>query len=167
MKHLLSLILVVAVTSFASAHKYYFAFAEVEYNSFTQRLEATITVTTHDLENVINGPDAIPKVDLDEVTGAEIELLEEALNKGFQIMINGEQTLFHLVGSETSLQGTTNFYIESDEIAMDSKLDIVFNLLMAEYPEQQNKVTFFYKKKMYTRTFTQGTRKQIIEIEEE
>lgn len=165
-RHLFIIFIALCIQSNSYAHKYYFGFAELEYNGFTQRFEGTLTVTTHDLELALKKNDS-DAGDLVELTDEQTLIVENYINKGFSVS-SGESTCsFKIVGHESKLDGTINLYMESTEISVDQSIDISFDLLMNTYTEQQNKVTLYHSDKMYTRAFTQGTKKQNIEINEE
>ena len=165
-RYLFVIFIALCIQSNSYAHKYYFGFAEVEYNAFTQRFEATLTVTGHDLELALknNKTDAGDLVSLDST---QTLIVENYINEGFKIYTPTKRCSFKLVGHESKLDGTVNFYLESTEIPESTFLTIEFELLMDTYEEQQNKVTMYYSNKMYTRAFTRGTKQQNIEINKE
>ena len=151
--------------SFANAHQYFFSFAEVEYNDVTEKFEATITATTHDLERSMSDElsTAIVLDDSDEHYMA----IEHYLNGHFRIETGTVKGKFTVVGHEISLNGTVNFYLESAPIKMGKIIRFTFDLLMDNYPDQQNKITFYHRGRSYTRPFHEADRSQTINLETE
>ena len=47
--------------SHAYGHEYYFSFAELGYNDMSEKFEATLSVSTHDLESAINSNSVLIK----------------------------------------------------------------------------------------------------------
>lgn len=160
------LVFLLFFTSFTSfGHEYFFGFSELEYNDISQKFEATLIVSTHDLERALE----IAKVesgDLAKLKAGSDELIavENYLNKYFIVKTN-ERVKFNLIGSEVFLNGTANFYFESETIEFNNKLSVKFDLLMDIFKQQQNKITLNYRNKSYTRTFLYTEREQLIAIE--
>lgn len=164
MRFLLVLTLVLGVHITTHAHKFYFAFAEVEYNYFTQRFEATVTTTTHDIESALK-KEGHQIGNLELLDSLEQGIVEHYLNDGLVISSNGAACTFSLIGYEVHLDGTTNYYLESTEVALNDTINVKFDLLMDTYSEQQNKITLYYKEETYTVSFTITNQNQIIKIE--
>jgi hypothetical protein len=146
------------------AHKFYFGFAEVEYNYFTQRFEATLTCTTHDLELALSTEESSIS-DLEEMSDEEEQIVTAYINSTFRITSQSKTCSFSLVGYENKLDGTSNFYLESSEIPIDSSIEVQFNFLMKDFEEQQNKITLYYSGKTTTETFVRTKYTQIIQLE--
>ena len=165
MKFLFSIVLVIGMCSNSFAHKYYFGFAEVEYNTFTLCFEATLSLTAHDFERTLKneGTDA---GDLISLTNDQRSVVENYINNTFVIESGGEKSVFKLVGHESKLDGVINLYLESAPLALTDTLNITFNSLMEKYSEQQNKITLYCFDKIHTKAFTQRTSEQTIEINE-
>lgn len=163
LKSLLLITALFALHSSTFAHKYYFGFAEVDYDYFTQRFEATLTVTAHDLELALtnNGTSA---GDLEALDSLQTVIIEDYINSSFKINSNDSKCDFKLIGHETELNGKINFYLESSEITIESTIDVEFDILMDNYQEQQNKITLYYQDRAYTLAFTRGNKKQTIQL---
>lgn len=163
MKKLLLIVVLIALHSSSFAHQYYFGFAEVDYDFFSQRFEATLTVTAHDLELALtkNGTAA---GDLEALDSLQTIIVEDYINASFKIFSNDSKCNFKLVGHETELNGKINFYLESSEIIIENTIDVEFDILMDNYQEQQNKITLYYQERAYTLAFTRGNQKQTIQI---
>lgn len=146
------------------AHEYFFAFAEVEYNSETQKIEATLTVSTHDLEHALKNANlTIGEIEDAKKGTPEFDIIEKYLLEHFKIT---SSKICHLkmIGYEVSLKGTTDFYFESEKTTIGDTITFSFDLLMQQYQKQQNKVTFYYQNKSYTRPFLYNQRVQIIKL---
>ncbi|MBL1279591.1 MAG: hypothetical protein COA33_004940 [Fluviicola sp.] len=149
----------------SSAHEYYFAFAEVQYIDSTQKMEVTLSVSTHDLEAVLKKKGVLDS-DLESMSNnvTSTIALEKELLEHFKIS-SSENCQLSLVGSKTLLTGVTNFYFESEPFAVENELTFFFDLLMGTYPEQQNKITLYMRGSSYTQPFLQNIRTQIIKLE--
>ena len=161
------LILVLALVPFvSSAHEFFFRFAEMEYNAITERFEMTLIVTTHDLERAME--DQEQKIDnVVSLTESEISNLEAYINQHFVVTCTSVTSHFNYKGNEVYLDGTTQFYFESDPIAVQRQdgIDVYYDLLMERFPDQQNKLTFYFEDRTYTGAFTPMSKKQTIYLE--
>lgn len=163
LKQLLLLIASMTVLN-GMAHESFFAFAEVEYKEHQNKLEATISLTTHDLEKLlrINGNEIQLSKDksLDSV---ELDILQETLNKGFVFNSEGKSITFILEGFDIQLNGITHFFLsaQTEEI---KDLKITFDLLMDIFPEQQNKLTFIHRGKNDTYVFMNQNKSHKIDL---
>ena len=147
------------------AHEYYFAFAEVGYNDITEKFEATLSVSTHDLESGINSDSILIKdIMLVLEDSPEFLLIEKYLKDHFKVK-TANNVEFTLIGHETSMNGTSNFYFESKPIPISNHIDVHFDLLIDKFQEQQNKITFYYHGESYTRPFNYYNKEQYIKLE--
>lgn len=159
------LITIVVLTAFASAaHDFYFGFAEMEYNTITQKIEMTLTVTTHDFERSMEAKGK--KIDnIASIQDNEVNWVTDYINEHLQIKSGDARSTFHYVGHEVTLEGTTYFYFESDIIALAKEMDVTFDVLMETYTQQQNKLTFYYEDRTLTAAFTRMNQTQTIYFE--
>lgn len=165
-------LIVVLICTFSAgvgySHDFFFSFAEVEYNEIRQVFEGTITVTTHDMERALE-KDSLLLAEIDPVnlSNEQVEIIETYLFNHFKIRTNKNAQL-HLIGFESLLNGVTNFYFESEKIELSNNILYVYDLLMDEYPDQQNKITFIYRNTSHTLTFLHSeTNKNLILTHEE
>ncbi|MEI6864903.1 DUF6702 family protein [Flavicella sp.] len=159
------LFLLVLFTSFSTyAHDYFFAFAEVEYNETSKKLETTLIVSTHDLESAIK-EEGIIIVDFSEIENdsKDFEILENYLLRHFKIK-STKSVNFKLLGFKISLKGVTEFYLESESVTIENQVDVFYDLLMNHNKKQQNKITFYYKQKSYTKPFLISVKTQTIKF---
>lgn len=147
------LVLSVFISGVAFSHDFFFAFAEVEYNDVSQRLEGTITVTTHDLELALQKQNILLKeLDPKELTKEELKSVESYIFDHFSITQN-TKAILHIIGFESLLNGISNFYFESETMEFSGTAEITFDLLMDQFADQQNKISFIYRDRTRTLTF--------------
>ena len=153
--HKLAIIILTSILSFSTeAHDYYFAFAEMEINPFTGSIETTLMVTTHDMEKALNeGGVTIKELEADLMDSLNQVKVEKYINKHFLLTSGDYHSDFHIEGYETFLNGLTYFYLLSDGIIEFKAFDVKFDLMMDVFPDQQNKLTLYYKDRSYTLAF--------------
>lgn len=158
-------ILILLMSSVSYGHDYFFAFAEVEYNEMNSKVEVTIRVSTHDFEKSLRSKSLISK-DLSVLSQDTntLSILEKEIEDHFTIS-SLEQTIdLQLEGFETQKTGIVEFYLSAEVKNNPNQLDIKFDLLMDEFPEQQNKLTFIYRMSKRTLVFMQNKRTQSIDL---
>lgn len=145
------------------SHDYYFAFAEVEYNEMNGELQATLIVSTHDLENTLRKKGTIER-DLSSYSSdtSALRNIQNELLKGFSIQIGTKTLNLTLEGMEVQLTGLTNFYFSAKEIPSLKTISVKFDLLMDVFAEQQNKLTFIYRNTKNTYVFMSNRKEQEI-----
>jgi hypothetical protein len=150
------------VSGFTRAHEFYFAHAEVELNEMTQRIECTISFTTHDFERYyLNDSLKLSSSINPFLLSGE---MENILSKHFIFKLKGNITLkFSVEGIETMLNGTTNVYLSS-ELGNELPEEIIFDLFMDEIPSQQNKVSLTFRNQKTTYLFMPSARIQQLKI---
>lgn len=137
------------------AHAFYFGFAEIEYNEFSQCMEGSIVLTTHDVE-----------LALEHETGRHISLsdslfrdtvsagiLNQFIARGLQFYSSdGTNYALEIEGILVSLTGLVSFYFKTEPI-QSTTCQVTFPMLMSHFNEQQNKVTFILRNKKETFNF--------------
>lgn len=163
---LVSLLLLLSLSAFSFGHEFYFAFAEVEYNDISQKFECTVIATTHDLEKAMRSEGFATSEINNPPNPEQLQQLEAYILNYFIIESNGERCTFRLLGAELDLNGTISLFIESEPIAIATHIDFTFDLLMNEFPEQQNKLTFYHRSENQTLAFlsTQKTRRLKLDL---
>lgn len=148
------------------AHDTYFAFAEVEYNDLNGTLEATLTLSTHDLERllqekkIIKG--ALSSTSMDSLLVSSISVL---INSTFYFSLpNKESIQWEIEGIENTLIGTTNIYLSAAVQQVTDTFSVRFDIFMDRYPEQQNKMTFIYHENKTTRVFLNAQRSDTFKL---
>lgn len=165
MKFVLGLFFIL-MTCISFSHEYYFSFAEMEYNDISRKFEITISVSTHDLEKVYEKKSKV-KLNLNEYNESSktLELMIAYFKQHFELKTEQATCRLNLIGFESSLNGVTNFYFESDEIDMTTTLTLKNDILMDEFPNQQNKITLYYQSKSYTNDFLSHERIKTITLD--
>lgn len=164
MKTLLLIVFIVAMPLVSQAHDYFFSFVEMEYNAVSQRIEATLTVTTHDFERALE-ENGTPIGNMASISKEEIEIIEKYVNAHFTVKSGDQKSVLKFMGNEVSMDGTSNWYFESESIDFQEELSIRYDLLMDDFPEQQNKVTLYHMGQTYTAAFTPMNKTKQIYIE--
>lgn len=159
------LVALLVFCSFSSkAHEYFFAYAEVEYNELSQKLESSIVATTHDFELAMEDiglTDKLEDVDNDNV---QFKLIEKFINNHLQINSNKHHIYLNLIGIDVSLNGSVSFYLESNEVIINEGVQIFFDLLMNEFQDQQNKLSFIFRENTQTVTFLPHKKEHTLEL---
>lgn len=154
LKRLTIILFLFFTSNFSFAHNYYFSFAEVEYNDFCGCFESSITVTTHDFEQVLRKKKLLNKNLESSLNDYQLkQKIESLINEGFQIKLDNKNVEFHLEGNEIGLNGLTTFYLSSKPIQLSNELHFSYSLLMNEFPEEQNKLTFIFRGEKTTLNF--------------
>jgi len=148
------------------AHDTYFAFAEVKYDDLNGRLEATLTVSTHDLERVLSEKEllkgALSSSPMDSLL---ISSITTHIQSAFYFSTKEDEPLtWRFEGIENTLTGTTNIYLSSAVSEITNTFMVHFDIFMERYPEQQNKMTFIYHEKKITRVFLNAHRTDTFKI---
>jgi hypothetical protein len=140
-KGLLSLIFVSLAFSL-SAHVFYFAFAEMEYNRTEQRFELSIRATGHDVEDYMEHlKRPVGKLEDCINNPLKLKVLEEVLLHEFQIKTGGKALALELIGLDVNLKDEATFYVVTKKMELPETVEITFNFLMNYFEEQQNKIT--------------------------
>lgn len=150
------------------AHEYYFAFAELELNPFTSRLEGTVMLTKHDFEQALNST-GITVNDLSvELRDSTLQtVVEHYLNQHLTFNAENYSSDFELEGFESFLNGQLYLYLSSVAPVNPGQFSVRFDLLMETFPDQQNKITLYYKEGSYTEAFIKSEETQEINLEME
>lgn len=164
MKNIL-LILFCGLQSLAFSHDFYFAFAELEYNEISQRFESTVSVSSHDLERIFFENEWSID-DLENTSNNEnFSEISQWLLDQYSLTSNEQKINLQIIGCEIELTGMIYFYLQSDPTEIHDHFSVKFNLLMDDFPEQQNKLTFYYRDQTITKSFLQNAFVQEIKLE--
>ncbi len=148
------------------AHDYFFAFAELDYNSTEKCFEITLEGSAHDVEDVLNET-GIPIKELEDHSTDQTMLakIESFINTGFTLNSGNATANLKLIGMEVKTNGMVYFYLKSHPLdILDNKVTIRFDWLMDQLPQQQNKVTIRYNNQKHTAVFLPTKRSEIIEL---
>jgi len=148
------------------AHNYYFSFAEVEYNDFCGCFESSITVTTHDFEQFLRKKNLLNKNLETSLTDNKLKQdIGELINEGLQILSDGKKVVFNIEGNKIGLNGLTTFFLSSKPINLTTEILFTYSLLMNEFPEEQNKLTFIFRGQKTTMNFISNQFTHSIKLE--
>lgn len=158
MRFLLFTSLFLLASSYAKAHEFYFSYAEIEWNDFEERFAGTLIFTQHDIERALS-------IDLSaERLGASYSTkLMDYVNQHLQINARS----WSYFGHESKLTGEFYLYLQSEKGAFPAKpvVNTHFDLLMDEFPDQQNKLTLEIRGKKYHAVYLGHDRHESIELE--
>jgi hypothetical protein len=168
MKKLFILFFLSAIVSFSTySHSYYFSYAEVEYNDFCACFQVSLSLTTHDFEQVLRKNNILKKDLETSLSDSTLKSkIETFINEGFEIQTNGQKVHLKIDGNEIQLNGITTFYMSSNKIEISDKVNFRYDLLMKEFPDEQNKITFLFRNKKETINFYTNHISQLIKLEE-
>lgn len=148
------------------AHNYYFGFAEMQYNATNQTLETTLVLSAHDLEDVLKSKKLIAReLEFLEKDSLTIATLETFVNSEFIVSSGANRAHFSLLGFEVLKNGLVQIYLLSAPFVLQKSIDISFSILMSEFPEQQNKLTFIHNSQKRTAVFLPHKRTDSIILE--
>ena len=166
LKHCLS-ILCILISTYTFSHDFFFAHAELEYNEMGDRLECTLTFTTHDLEKqwLSLGKSSLLFEKLLSDSSIAMEFSNFISHHFYVDLSDSQKTDFQIDGMESMTNGTTNLYMS---LSLNGAIPqhIYFDLLMDFYPQQQNKLIFIYRESKSSYVFLPDTRKQALIISE-
>jgi hypothetical protein len=119
-------------------HKFYVSKTIIEYNARTQLFEITTKIFTDDLDKALSqlSGKEIRLGTPQEHSGAN-NLLEDYMKQHFTIEMDGVKTDWRWVGKETE-NDLTYCYMEIYRTPVFATLKVHNDLLVAEFPEQQN-----------------------------
>lgn len=166
MRALLIVICLLGTYSFGRAHNYFFGFAEMQYNKTSKKLETTIILSAHDLEDLLIKEKKISK-SLEYLTKDEatIRLLQEEVIKDFVVKADGQAIRFESIGFEVKKNGLLQVYFQSQEIEEPKNdVEIRFSCLMDAFPKQQNKITYLHGKEKLTEVFLPAKLEAVIKL---
>lgn len=165
MKSVLLFALLCLSTTATSAHEYFFAFAEVSYNHKDSILEATVIASAHETEDALNTVGiTIRELEDHYKDSAMIKKLEDFINKGFSMKFGETSAQFTLIGFEVDKRGMVQFYMTSQKLTLTNDYSASFDMLMDQFPDQQNKLIFKAKGKDHTAVFLPQKRSQNLSL---
>lgn len=125
------------------AHKYYFGFAELEYNQMQEKFEGTLIFTAHDLEEyLIKSKFIDQKFHQLSHSKSTNEIFDKALFQDFEIFHQTTKIQLNCLDFFLTKNGLIEVYFSSERIIIKEEIKIHFSSLMNYFPEQQNKITF-------------------------
>lgn len=160
------LVFILLIQTSVFGHDYFFSFAEVEYNPFTQKFETTLIVSAHDLEFAWKELNlSVDSLESYTSENPALKSVNDFITRSFVISSNAKTAQLSIVGIDVLLNGMIHFYLLSTPLEIQSSIDVRFDILMDEFPEQQNKLSFLNNGKTSVATFLPSQRTQRIILE--
>jgi hypothetical protein len=155
------------LSSQLEAHEYFFGFAELEYNSVDNRYEGTLILSQHDLEHWLESKNfTFSNLESEKENTKVLLELEPLLFDGFQVYsIDQTELIFSLQAFEIRPDGMVQFYFESETTPELYELKVRFDLMMDEFPEQQNKLMVLKNEQTFTSVFMRQSKEAKIVIQ--
>ncbi|CAM1354794.1 DUF6702 family protein [Tenacibaculum insulae] len=145
MKKIIILFFILPLFSF-SVHKYYISLTEITYKEEQKAVQMIMNVFMDDIETAINKD---YKVDLQLTTQKELKNVDELffnyLKKHFKIKINNQEVTYNFIGKEYE-GDIVYFYLEVENVISFKNIEIVNDVLIKHFPEQQNLIKASVKK---------------------
>ena len=143
-----SIVLILALCSFGSLHKYYLSLTEVHVNTEKHSLDVSSKLFMDDLEFEL-GKIANKKIDLSTSTkNKEVELLLfNYLDKNIKINVGGKLLKLEYVGYEVE-NGDVWCYLEVTNFKGTGTVSILNSLLYESFPEQSNLINVTWNGEM-------------------
>lgn len=125
------------------SHDYYFAFAEMELNKKSNKLEVTLIINNHDVEHWLENTDfGLLDTEKNTLNDSLKVILSNQLLSGFSIQNSNIYLKLDFKGILVKKDGNIEFYFESETITNTDQVNVTFDLLMNEYEQQQNKLIY-------------------------
>jgi len=133
LKYILAVTVGMLLFAFTIMHDYHTSTTKVELNTGSSALSFTSKFVTEDLEKAV-GVSADNFDAFDKAT-------ERYLRQNFVVTINGSQKAFNYARAQISPKAT-RLYFEIPNVSNISTIEITNSMLVNEFPEQQNFITF-------------------------
>ena len=131
------LLLVIPLLSF-SAHKYYLSLTQIKFKEETKSVQIIINVFIDDIETALNKD---YNIDLQLTTAKELKnndvYFEKYLRNKLQFKINNSAQEYNYIGKEYE-GDLVYFYLEIENIAQISSIEVSNKILMKHFPQQEN-----------------------------
>jgi hypothetical protein len=136
-KKIFLLLFIIPLLSF-SAHKYYLSLTQIEFKKSSKSVQIIINVFMDDIETALNKDN---QIDLQLSTKKELPnndiYFENYLRSKLQFKINTIAKEFEYIGKEYD-GDLVYFYLEIENIAKVSSIEITNKILLKHFPKQEN-----------------------------
>jgi hypothetical protein len=121
-------------------HESYTSITDITFSKEQKAIEISIEVTAHDLSYLFKKEN---KIELKPVWNNGIEKFEDDLISNYftthlKLTYKGEKVILNFVGNEINLDGTLLVYFEADMKKPIQSIEIINDLLISSFPNQQN-----------------------------
>jgi hypothetical protein len=139
----LNLIFVLFISFKFAMHPFYISLTEIRYNEQTKSLEIAQKVFWDDLE-VALGELNQTKINFLKPENQEHldQMIEAYLLKHNQIIVNNQKVKLAYLGYEVE-EDAAWFYLEAPQINSPKRVEIQSDILIEQFPGQQNIINFF------------------------
>lgn len=142
------------IVSKASAHQYFFGFAEVEYKEDLRSIEATVILSAHDFQDVLHQKKLLDgEFEFFQHDSLTIETIGKEVLRSFRITSKKQAVRMECVDFELSKNGLVLIYFQAKNVDLAPEFEVEFSCLMDEFPEQQNKITYINRGEKQTAVF--------------
>lgn len=136
-KKIFLLLFIIPLLSF-SAHKYYLSLTQIEFKESSKSVQIIINVFMDDIETALNKDN---NIDLQLSTKKELQnndvYFENYLRRKLQFKIDTIAKEFKYIGKEYD-GDLVYFYLEIENIAEISSIEITNKILLTHFPKQEN-----------------------------
>jgi hypothetical protein len=136
-KKVFLLLFIIPLLSF-SAHKYYLSLTQIEFKESSKSVQIIINVFMDDIETALNKDN---NIDLQLSTKKELQnndiYFENYLRRKLQFKIDTIVKEFKYIGKEYD-GDLVYFYLEIENIAKVSSIEITNKILLTHFPKQEN-----------------------------
>ncbi|MEX0884199.1 MAG: DUF6702 family protein [Cyclobacteriaceae bacterium] len=130
-----------------AAHPFYISLTDMVYNPDNERVEIAQKIFWDDLEVALSHTNGSPVDFLNPTDPAQLEkLIETYLLQKNQLTINGRKIKLEYLGHEIE-EDAAWFYMETETVDIPKKITITNELLIEDFPTQQNIVNFYVDRK--------------------
>lgn len=121
-------------------HESYTSITNITFSKEQKAIEISIEVTAHDLSYLFKKEN---KIELKPVWNNGNEKFEDDLISNYftthlKLTNKGEKVILNFVGNEINLDGTLLVYFEADMKKPIQSIEIINDLLISSFPNQQN-----------------------------
>jgi hypothetical protein len=124
-------------------HPYFISLTEMKYNPNAKKIELAQKIFWDDLETELSAVYG-QKVDFlkPSDTAKLDQMIKEYLLSKQSYIINGQKVKLNYLGYEIE-EDAAWFYLESDKVNQPKTVDVAMNLLISQFPGQQNILNFY------------------------
>lgn len=136
-------LLVALIPFWLGMHPFYISLTDMVYNETNQTIEIAQKIFWDDLEEALSNKsgDRINFLSPEKPEALDL-LIEEYLLTHNAILIQGDTLTLRYLGHEVEADAAW-FYMESEKIPSPDQVTIYNNLLIDDFPQQQNIINFY------------------------
>ena len=132
------IVLILSLSSFVNVHKYYVSLTQIDYISDSASVQITMNVFIDDLQEAIN---KTFNQEYDLTINADIQDSHNQINQyfveHFKLKIDGQNITLNYLGSENE-GDIVYLFAEVENINKISTIEVINNMLIDFFPDQQN-----------------------------